>query len=141
MTSVLVRDIPFELRQRWVTQLAVGIDALHKMGIIHRDIKPDNVLVDKKDNIKIVDFGTAFVCQEPKKVVERGYYFETNEGEEPVGTIAFHPPEYYSEYRPRYGPMADYWALGCIFWNILTRKVGLKFYTSLLLVFLVSNPC
>jgi len=98
--------------RKWIAQISLGIDALHKMGIFHRDLKPENILVDELDNIRIFDFGTAHVSTgvdgKPREDDSKGKL---------VGTPRYHAPEYSSQGIS--GPMMDYWALGCIVWDII----------------------
>ena len=46
------------------------MDSVHKMGFIHRDIKPDNILIDKMGHIKLTDFGFAKVLQPKERLYE-----------------------------------------------------------------------
>jgi len=42
---------------KYIIQTIYALDEMHKKGIIHRDMKPENVLLDEGDNIKLCDFG------------------------------------------------------------------------------------
>lgn len=46
-----------ELARFYIAELTLAVESVHKMGFIHRDIKPDNILIDKEGHIKLTDFG------------------------------------------------------------------------------------
>ncbi len=58
MTLLMKKDILTEDESRfYASQLVMAIDSVHKMNYIHRDLKPDNVLIGKDGHIKLSDFG------------------------------------------------------------------------------------
>jgi len=114
MHSLLVEKIHPRRMKKWIAQMALGISALHDMGMIHRDIKPENILVDRCDNIKIFDYGTAYIHHKP---IRRGRRYSN----EFVGTRPYLAPEYLSG--KSYGPAVDYWALGCTVFDLLAGDI------------------
>lgn len=122
MHSLLAEKIHPRRMKKWIAQMALGIASLHDMGIIHRDIKPENVLVDRCDNIRIFDYGTAYIHNKP---VRRGKRYS----KELVGTRQYLAPEYFSG--KSYGPTVDYWALGCTVFDLIAGDVSFTFPSSL----------
>ncbi len=58
MNLLISRDVLSEDESRfYAAELVLGIEAVHKINCIHRDIKPDNVLIGKDGHIKLSDFG------------------------------------------------------------------------------------
>ncbi|PIC49579.1 hypothetical protein B9Z55_008136 [Caenorhabditis nigoni] len=93
-----------ELAQKLFKQLIAGIKYLHSQGIVHRDIKPDNLLIFKEEILKICDFGSA------KKYLngDQEILFSTG-----AGSKSFNAPEIFSEDEFR-GPPLDIWAAGLV---------------------------
>ena len=94
-----------------MAQVARGLAAVHAVGVVHRDVKPDNLLVDGDANVKIVDFGVAWF--------QDGGGFTTRTGVV-VGTPHFMSPE-----QARGGAVdarSDAWSLGATLWMLLVGR-------------------
>ncbi len=88
-------------------QIAEALDAAHAAGIVHRDVKPHNILVDG-ERAYLSDFGLA------KAYAETG----PGSGASIVGTVEYMAPEQWRG--ERVGPAADIYALGCVLYEALT---------------------
>ena len=66
-----------KLAQFYITELVLAVESVHDMGFIHRDIKPDNILIDKDGHIKLTDFGlcTGFRWTHNSKLYQNGKYY------------------------------------------------------------------
>ncbi|EFA76230.1 putative protein serine/threonine kinase [Heterostelium album PN500] len=93
----------------WLTQIALGVQALHKERLIHRDLKCENVFITGDDRLKIGDFGLAT---------------KNGTGKGRVGTYMYCAPEVL-ENQP-YNRSADIFSLGCIFYELITLKLLVK---------------
>ncbi|KAG2155817.1 kinase-like domain-containing protein [Suillus bovinus] len=108
-----------ENARRWSAQLALGINALHDMGIIHRDIKAENVLIDIQQNVRITDFGLGYYIKEPRPLNPwRGYTSSVK------GTIHCMAPEILRNMENpnsmKYGVPVDWWAFGCVLYQLIS---------------------
>src|SRR5215831_6758603 len=108
----LVEDRPMPVAQAlWVTMRVLGgIESLHEQGVVHCDLKPDNILIGDLGDIKITDFGIG------KDVALKD---ATNPWSELRGTPCYMSPEQW-EGRPR--PQSDLFAVGAILGELLCRK-------------------
>ncbi|GAA5850879.1 hypothetical protein JCM8547_009118 [Rhodosporidiobolus lusitaniae] len=86
-------------------QILDGLGYLHKLGILHRDMKADNILIDQDGMCKISDFGTS------KK---SGDIYQNNENMSMQGSIFWMAPEVIHNNKQGYSAKADIWSLGCI---------------------------
>ncbi|KAG0543066.1 hypothetical protein BDA96_02G157700 [Sorghum bicolor] len=90
-------------------QLLHGVAWVHRAGALHRDVKPENVLVGPGGALKICDFGSATPVRPPYDPEDR------------VGTLWYLAPEMLKGSRC-YGPPVDMWALGCVMLELLTGE-------------------
>ncbi len=125
-------------------QIAKALAAAHNIGVIHRDIKPDNVMMREDGIVKVLDFGLAKLVPEES---QSDYLFSENSFERTntnsgmiLGTIAYMSPE-----QTRGKPVdarTDVWSFGVLLYQLLTRK--LPFHgdttTDLMVSILTAEP-
>jgi serine/threonine-protein kinase len=91
-----------------VRQIGSALDAAHAAGVMHRDVKPENILVSADDFAYLVDFGIASATSDEKLTT-----FGTT-----VGTVKYMAPERFSDGEVTY--RADIYALACVLYECLT---------------------
>ena len=100
-----------QLIKNLIFQLCKAVKYLHDQNIIHRDVKPENLLIDNKMNLKLCDFGFARKILNNKNENLTDY----------VATRWYRSPELLIT-GGIYGPEVDYWAIGCIMGELADGK-------------------
>jgi len=101
-----------------VPQICEALQFAHEEGIVHRDVKPENILLDKKGRVKIADFGLAKLLDRPATV-----YTLTQAGQR-MGTPHYMAPEQI-EHPGQVDHRADIYSLGVVFYEMLTGELPL----------------
>lgn len=104
-----------------VLQVADALEEVHSCGMIHRDIKPDNVIVTRRGRVKLLDFGLAKMVRQPpvdtEKTVSRR---PGTDAGSIVGTVAYMSPEQATG--SPVGPRSDIFSLGTVVYECLTGR-------------------
>jgi len=105
------KKLKLRLARTYFYQLAEGLSAIHEAGICHRDLKPQNLLLNSKFELKITDFGLSKIFEDDKnqKKVMKTYY---------AGTQGYQAPE--QILKRNFTPKCDVFSCGVILFILLT---------------------
>lgn len=120
-------QLPLDEAVRLVGQIAEGLDYAHKQGVIHRDFKPSNVLLDHNSNAYLADFGIAKVSQETAQLTGSGI----------VGTPTYMAPEMFKQETAT--PAVDIYALGVTLYQMLSGTTPYEGATPVQLMYAHLN--
>lgn len=107
--------LPVLRAAHYIRQAAMGLQHAHEAGLVHRDIKPGNLLLDRQGVVKLLDLGLARFFGEEESPLMRA-----QEVGNVVGTADFLAPEQVHD--SRVDIRADIYSLGCTFYYLLTSK-------------------
>jgi formylglycine-generating enzyme required for sulfatase activity/tRNA A-37 threonylcarbamoyl transferase component Bud32 len=97
----------------WVRQLADALAYAHSQQIVHRDVKPDNILIDQQGQPLLMDFGLAKVLGDQSTLTTEGSL---------LGSPAYMSPEQARGDNQLVGPASDQYSLGVVFYELLTGR-------------------
>ncbi len=108
------KPLPFDLIVEYAIQICQGLGEAHRAGIVHRDIKAANIVVDKQERVRLLDFGLA-VAKGDDKLTRTG---------STLGTISYMSPEQVSgrdiDHR------SDLFSLGVVLYELITGRTPFK---------------
>jgi serine/threonine protein kinase len=107
-------ELPVGLVLQVLLQTLHALGAAHTQGVVHRGLKPENLLLDRYGNVKVSDFGFSRLVEADAAVIRQVYVG--------IGSVAYMAPELFTE-PASVGPQADIYALGIIFYELLTRRL------------------
>jgi serine/threonine protein kinase len=108
--------LQFQEALQIVLGAARGLAETHRRGMVHRDIKPDNIMISINGEVKVADLGLAKAISGETSVTQERLH---------MGTWPYMPPEQWEDMK-KAGPPADVWALGAIFFFLLQGQDAIR---------------
>jgi tRNA A-37 threonylcarbamoyl transferase component Bud32 len=107
---------------RYVKIVADAIHFAHQRGTLHRDLKPQNILIDTADQPRITDFGLAKIMTHDSQMTQSGVI---------MGSPSYMPPEQAAGRHSDIGPASDVYSLGAMLYELLTGQPPFRGATAM----------
>jgi len=107
--------LPLSEVRRWFAQLCAALDYAHQRGVIHRDVKPSNIMIAADERLILTDFGLARLA-DSEKLTATGYT---------TGSPAYMSPEQI-EGAADLSHLTDIYALGCVLFELITGRTPFR---------------
>ena len=128
----VIRDniLEFEEITRLAIEIASGLEAAHNLGIVHRDVKPANIILDRNGRVRILDFGLAKRATDPDLTIVGST----------LGTVNYMSPE--QAQGKESDRRSDIFSYGIVLYQLITRKLPFKgaFDAATLTAIVHDNP-
>lgn len=113
LRSVIVRDAPLDVLRalEFMEPILAALAAAHEAGLVHRDVKPENVLISDRGQLKVADFGLAKAITGQTATATQGLL---------IGTVSYLPPELVTTGRA--DTRSDVYSAGVVLWEMLTGR-------------------
>ena len=111
LIGIKVGPIPWQNASPWFNQLLDAVEVLHAAGVIHRDIKPDNVIVTPDGVLRLIDLGIAKDIQRSRTRTGTG-----------MGTVEYMAPEQYTDAK-NIDARADIYSLGMVLHEMIAGRM------------------
>lgn len=112
--------IPIQVAVGWALDVLSALSAAHAAGIVHRDVKPQNVLVDAMGRAMLADFGIALITDDEIRRTRTGVA---------MGSLAYMPPEQRLD-AARVTHLADIYAVGSTLYRLLTHESAVDLFLA-----------
>lgn len=117
-----VEKPPLDARLQIFMKIADAVAHAHEHGVVHRDLKPGNILIDPEGEPRVLDFGLARRTVPERtaassRITQPGAF---------LGTLAYAAPEQFSGDPERVNELTDVWALGALLYEMLTDEQPFK---------------
>jgi serine/threonine protein kinase len=122
--------LPLSEVTRYINQIASALDYIHQRGVVHRDIKPGNMLFDAQGNVYLIDFGIVHLFDSGPGALNPQSTELTATGEM-LGTPSYMAPEQFRDEQAE--PEADVYSLGILLYQLVTGQVPFKAESPVLL--------
>ncbi|XP_022216069.2 chromosomal serine/threonine-protein kinase JIL-1-like [Drosophila obscura] len=98
----------------YIAEMVLALEELHKLGIVYRDLKLENILLDADGHIVLADFGLATLLSEEKQYRTHSF----------CGTLEYMAPEVLRGEPTGYGMAVDWWSVGVLTYELLSKGKG-----------------